>query len=169
MKIACFYKFLHKNHFLPIFYTKWPFLIFFFFFFWGHAHIVMLKWGHALIIGTYFGINGKRMSINTGSKYRVIWPSVLIIWGLQQPPFRKYVWEKPSGEQGLIIKLEGALDCTSVSFGLFHCNESNVVAVVIVVVFLILFFFKFVSRTTTYKLSSCVKGVVQRSLRFFSL
>ena len=38
----------------------------------------------------------------TGSKFRVIWPSVLIIQGgLQQPPLGKYVWEKPSGEQGL--------------------------------------------------------------------
>ena len=40
----------------------------------------------------------------TGSKFRVIWPSVLIIQGgLQQPnpPFGKYVWGKPSGEQGL--------------------------------------------------------------------
>ena len=35
----------------------------------------------------------------TGSKLRVIWPSVLIIQGgLQQPPLGKYVWEKPSGE-----------------------------------------------------------------------
>ena len=36
----------------------------------------------------------------TGSKFRVIWPSVLIIQGgLQQPPpppLGKYVWEKPS-------------------------------------------------------------------------
>ena len=39
----------------------------------------------------------------TGSKFRVICPSVLIIQGgLQQPPLGKYVWEKPSGEQGLI-------------------------------------------------------------------
>ena len=39
----------------------------------------------------------------TGSKFRVIWPSVLIIQGgLQQPPLGKYVWEKPSGKQGLI-------------------------------------------------------------------
>ena len=38
----------------------------------------------------------------TGSKFRVIWPLVLIIQGgLQQPPLGKYVWEKPSGEQGL--------------------------------------------------------------------
>ena len=38
----------------------------------------------------------------TGSKFRVIWPSVLIIQGgLQQSPLGKYVWEKPSGEQGL--------------------------------------------------------------------
>ena len=39
----------------------------------------------------------------TGSKFRVIWPSVLIIQGgLQQPPLGKYVWEKPSGDQGLL-------------------------------------------------------------------
>ena len=42
----------------------------------------------------------------TGSKFRVIWPSVLIIQGgLQQPPLGKYVWEKPSGEQGLKLIL----------------------------------------------------------------
>ena len=35
----------------------------------------------------------------TGSKVRVIWPSVLIIQGgLQQPPVGKYVWGKPSGQ-----------------------------------------------------------------------
>ena len=52
------------------------------------------------MVSTYFGINGNRVS--TGSKFRVIWPSVLIIQGgLQQPPLGKYVWEKPSGEQGL--------------------------------------------------------------------
>ena len=40
----------------------------------------------------------------TGSKFRFIWPSVLIIQGgLQQSPLGKYVWEKPSGEQGLKI------------------------------------------------------------------
>ena len=30
--------------------------------------------------------------------------------GLQQPPLGKYVWEKPSGEQGLICKLFNDLD-----------------------------------------------------------
>ena len=42
----------------------------------------------------------------TGSKFRVIWPSVLIIQGgLQQPSLGKYVWEKPSGEQGLNVNI----------------------------------------------------------------
>ena len=39
----------------------------------------------------------------TGSKFRVIWPSVLIIQRgvATKPPLGKYVREKPSGEQGL--------------------------------------------------------------------
>ena len=43
----------------------------------------------------------------TGSKFRVIWPSVLIIQGggCNNPTLGKYVWEKPSREQGLIIVL----------------------------------------------------------------
>ena len=38
-----------------------------------------------------------------GSKFRVIWPSVLIIQDLG-----KYVWEKPSGDQGLKVKSKGS-------------------------------------------------------------
>ena len=40
----------------------------------------------------------------SGSKFRVIWPVVLIIHGgVGTTPFGKCVWEKRSGEQGLTI------------------------------------------------------------------
>ena len=101
MKIACLYDFLRKNQFLPIFYTQN-----------GHFPILWVR-SHYDVIVTSF-INGWYLFwyqmerrcpyLYSGSKFRVIWPSVLIIQrGVATTPLRKIRLGKPSGEQGLNI------------------------------------------------------------------
>ena len=88
MKISCFYNFVCKNHFIQ---EKWQFLNFR-----GCAHIMISLWSHTFMDDTYFSINGEKTStaIYTGSNFRVIWSSMLIIWrGVSTTPlenmFRK--------------------------------------------------------------------------------
>ena len=87
MKIACFYDFLRKNQFLPIFYTQN-----------GHFSIfvgALTLWRHSDVIHQWFVLILVSMErgcpyLYTGSKFRVIWPSVLIIQrGVATTPLRK--------------------------------------------------------------------------------
>ena len=101
MKIAWFYDFLRKNQFLPIVYTQN-----------GHFSIfvgALTLWRHSDVIHYWLVLILVSMErrcpyLYTGSKFRVIWPSVLIIQrGVATTPLGKYVLEKPSGEQRLTI------------------------------------------------------------------
>ena len=75
----CFYDFLRKNQFLPIFYAQN-----------GHFSIfvgALILWRHPWLVLILVSMERGCPYLYTGSKFRAIWPSVLIIRrGLQQPP-----------------------------------------------------------------------------------
>ena len=107
-----FYDFIRKNQFLPLFYTQNDHFSIFegMLTLWRHSEVI-----HKSLVLILVSMERGCPYPYTGSTFRAIWPSVFIIWrGLQQPPFGKYVWEKPSGEQELnkacriIIKLNTA-------------------------------------------------------------
>ena len=87
MKIACFYDFLRKNQFLPIFYTQNDHFSIFVgaLTLWRHSD-VRHKWLVLILVSMERGCP----YLYTGSKFRVIWPSVLIIQGgVATTPLRK--------------------------------------------------------------------------------
>ena len=100
MKTACFYDFLRKNQFLPIFYTQNDNF--------SNFQGVLTSWRHIDVIHKWLVlilVSMKRRCpyLYTGSKFRVMTFSINNpAGGCNIPLSEKYVWEKPSGEQGLI-------------------------------------------------------------------
>ena len=76
MKIACFYDFWRKNQFLPIFYTQNDHFSIFegVLMLWRHSDVIH-KWLVFILVSMERGCP----YLYTGSKFRVIWPSELII------------------------------------------------------------------------------------------
>ena len=113
---------LRKNQFLPIFYTQN-----------GHFSIfvgALTLWRHTLrFVLILVSMERGCPYLYIGSKFRVIWPSVLIIQrgGCNNPPLGKYVWEKPSGEQGLKSRNSTRLSklCTVLMF--VHVSSSGLI------------------------------------------
>ena len=95
--------FLRKNQFLPIFHTQNDHFSIFegVLTLWHHsASDVIHKW--LVLILFLVSLERGCPYLYTGSKFRLIWPSVLIIRrGVATTPFRKICLGKPSGEQGL--------------------------------------------------------------------
>ena len=114
MKIACLHDISRINQFFAyMLHAKWQFLDFR-----GRAHFLTSWWRHTLMGGTNICINGKRISISTGSNFRVKWPSLLIIRG--------EVARTSSPPENMFVKM---LRRTRVKTGLYeyHKNISKMV------------------------------------------
>ena len=96
MKITCFF---------TIFYVKINFGLYIKHkmaisqFSWARSHydVIVIDWLVLILVSMERGYP----YLYTGSKFRVIWPSVLIIQrGVQQPPLGKYVGKNPQENKG---------------------------------------------------------------------
>ena len=89
MEIACFFlRLLHKNQFLPIFYTQNDYFSIFegVLILWRHSEVI-----HKWLVPILVSMERRCSYLYTGSKCRVIWPSALIM-------------QAPSGKLGKTLR-----------------------------------------------------------------